>query len=306
MLHPKAIIEQALVTRKVIAHAVSQQFFGCFLNHENVFEWWLTNGMAVFFSALYFRKLLGNDEYKYMIYQDMKEVCAYERDHGPITLDMNSIITFNQESLSKTQLSFRHHMLGSSAFFKMVEKKAHLVMRLIDDHLGRDLMLQLVSKFLNQAQNASNELKSFTANCRAPFILNLEIFTMAISSLTNKDINGILDLWVYRPGAARFNCSFTFNRKKTTLELEVKQDPAAANQKGYRKYVGPLTIIVQEIDGSFTHTVNIEDNITSKFEILCHSKGKKNKKKKIPLITGEEVDIDTSQMDSDSPILWIR
>lgn len=35
-------------------------------------------------------------------------------------------------------------------------------------------------------------------------------------------------------------------------------------------------------------------------------KGKRNKKKKIPLITGEEVDIDTSQMDSDSPLLWIR
>lgn len=34
--------------------------------------------------------------------------------------------------------------------------------------------------------------------------------------------------------------------------------------------------------------------------------GKKSKKKKIPLITGEEVDIDTTHMDSDSPILWIR
>ena len=46
--------------------------------------------------------------------------------------------------------------------------------------------------------------------------------------------------------------------------------------------------------------------MSSKFEIQCHSRGKKNKKKKIPLVTGEEVDIDTSQMDSDSPILWIR
>jgi transcription initiation factor TFIID subunit 2 len=52
--------------------------------------------------------------------------------------------------------------------------------------------------------------------------------------------------------------------------------------------------------------LHIEDSLSTKFEIQCHSKGKKNKKKKIPLITGDEVDIDMNQMDSDCPILWIR
>jgi transcription initiation factor TFIID subunit 2 len=54
------------------------------------------------------------------------------------------------------------------------------------------------------------------------------------------------------------------------------------------------------------HNLHVEDTLATKFEIQCHSKGKRNKKKKIPLITGDEVDIDTSQMDSDCPILWIR
>lgn len=89
------------------------------------------------------------------------------------------------------------------------------------------------------------------------------------------------------------------------IELEIKQD--MSNQKGYRKYSGPITLIVQETEGSFTHALNIEsDQVSSKFEIACHSKGKRNKKKKIPLITGEEVDIDTSQTETDSPILWLR
>ena len=32
----------------------------------------------------------------------------------------------------------------------------------------------------------------------------------------------------------------------------------------------------------------------------------RQKKKKIPLSTGEEVDIDLSEMEADSPLLWIR
>jgi transcription initiation factor TFIID subunit 2 len=79
-----------------------------------------------------------------------------------------------------------------------------------------------------------------------------------------------------------------------------------------------LTIIVQELDGSFPHTVQIDD-ILSKHDLQCHSKGRRQKRKKIPLCTGEEVtncyncrgyyfqlEIDLTNMDPDSPVLWMR
>lgn len=59
---------------------------------------------------------------------------------------------------------------------------------------------------------------------------------------------------------------------------------------------GPLTMCIQELDGSFNHTFKIEENKT-KFEITCHSKSRRNKKKKIPLMTGEEVDMDLNAME---------
>ena len=40
----------------------------------------------------------------------------------------------------------------------------------------------------------------------------------------------------------------------------------------------------------------IEKNIT-KVNLNCHSKSRRNRKKKIPLLTGEEIDIDHSQTD---------
>ena len=86
-------------------------------------------------------------------------------------------------------------------------------------------------------------------------------------------------------------------------------------------------VTVQELDGTFKHPVQIEDNIT-KHDLTCHSKSRRNKKKKIPLCTGEEVDMDLSAMEfvfyicflllliiykylyincsPDSPVLWIR
>jgi transcription initiation factor TFIID subunit 2 len=96
---------------------------------------------------------------------------------------------------------------------------------------------------------------------------------------------------------------FSFNRKRNIVEIELKQD--MLNQRGYRKYTGPLSLTIQELDGSFTHTIQIEEN-TTRFDLACHSKLRRNKKKKIPLSNGEEVDIDLSQYDTDTSILWIR
>ena len=49
---------------------------------------------------------------------------------------------------------------------------------------------------------------------------------------------------------------------------------------------GPLTVSVQELDGSFQHPVQVEE-IVNNHELPCHSKSRRNKKKKIPLVTGK-------------------
>ena len=309
MLHPTTVVDQAIKSKKILSKAIAHQFFGTFLTMHNLNEWWLINGLASFYSGLFVKKLFGNNEYKYMIYKKMNDVCAFERDQGQIVLDFNyngQIMGGFKDNLNKassSQFSYRYHLIGSPIFFALAEKKAHLVIRLIDDFIGSDVMLQLINKMFNLALNSINE-KTYWQRCWQPFLISTESFLTLLCSFSSKDIKPLLDLWVYKPGIAKLTGSFTFNRKKNAIEIDVKQD--MANQRGYRKYVGPITVVVQEIDGSFTHTVQIEDSVSNKFEINCHSKGKKNKKKKIPLITGEEVDIDTSNMDSDSPVLWIR
>lgn len=59
---------------------------------------------------------------------------------------------------------------------------------------------------------------------------------------------------------------------------------------------GPITVWIQELDGTFKHNLQVEEN-TTKHDITCHSKSRRNKKKKIPLCTGEEVDMDLTNME---------
>ena len=60
--------------------------------------------------------------------------------------------------------------------------------------------------------------------------------------------------------------------------------------------MSPRSVRIQELDGTFNHTVQVEEKAT-KINISCHSRARRNKKKKIPLLTGEEADIDLSQSD---------
>ena len=79
----------------------------------------------------------------------------------------------------------------------------------------------------------------------------------------------------------------------------------AFNQE--KALVGAFSVIVQPVVepmDRFTALFQVE-HVHSKHDITCHSKSRRNKKKKIPLVTNEEVDMDLSAMD-DSPVLWIR
>jgi len=175
--------------------------------------------------------------------------------------------------------------------------------RLIEDAIGTDIMAQMLNKLLSLASNAASQKFSTSTRSWTNMLISAEAFLRLLATVTAKDIKPLLENWVHKAGVVRLTGSYTFNRKKNMVEIELKQD--MANTKGYRKYVGPVNIIIQEFDGSFIHTIQIEEN-TTKYDVQCHSKIRKNKKKKIPLSTGEEVDIELSQGECDSPVLWMR
>ncbi|XP_046383438.1 transcription initiation factor TFIID subunit 2 [Ischnura elegans] len=223
---------------------------------------------------------------------------------------------------------------ASPRYLDVLRKKAHLVMRMLEHRIGQELLLQVFNKQLSlanaAASSASKPQSSSTllsaggkgspgeggtyaaaAAWSQHMLISTNAFTRAIFTVTGKDMSGFVDQWVRTGGHARFHLSFVFNRKRNTVEVEVRQEGVASEGvpggsiKGVRKYVGPLLVTLQELDGTFRHTLQIEGTV-ARADITCHSKSRRNKKKKIPLCTGEEVDMDLSAMDADSPVLWVR
>lgn len=188
----------------------------------------------------------------------------------------------------------------SPKYIEVLRKKAHLVIRMLEHRIGQELLLQVFNKQLSLAANAAQQ--KIDSGLWSHMLISTNVFAKAIFTVTGKDMAVFIDQWVRTGGHAKFSLSFVFNRKRNTVELEIRQD--TIHQRGIRKYVGPLLVNIQELDGTFKHTLQIEGTV-AKADITCHSKSRRNKKKKIPLCTGEEVDMDLSAMD-DSPVLWIR
>ena len=79
-------------------------------------------------------------------------------------------------------------------------------------------------------------------------------FFQSIFSVTGKDTSVFMDQWIRMGGHAKFVLKFIFNRKRNTVELEINQDAANNHDTGVRKYVGPVKVALQELDGQFPHT----------------------------------------------------
>lgn len=304
LLHSRHIIDQTYISRKIMSHAVAEQFFGCFISMYSWSDVWLPKGISSYLASQYYKKSFGNNEYRYWIHKDLQDVIAYEQKHDGIILDCSAMPTGSVSSSGKEGSFYfptKHLHTTSPKYNQILWKKSHLVIRVLEDRLGRELLLQVFNKLLSLASSAAQQ--KVTSNVWFNMLLSTSSFQKAIFTVTGKDIKTFLEQWVRQGGHAKFHGTFIFNRKRNTVELEIKQQDLQS--KGIRRYVGPLTVTIQELDGTFKHNLQIEENAT-KHDITCHSKSRRNKKKKIPLCTGEEVDMDLNAMDADSPVLWIR
>ncbi|KAF7285639.1 hypothetical protein GWI33_010292 [Rhynchophorus ferrugineus] len=311
LLHSAVIIDQVYITRKSMAQAIAEQFFGCFISMQNWSDMWLNKGISQYLCGLYCKKSFGNNEYREMIHSMLQDVVKYEEEYGGIILDPSQPPTPPPEGSNMAQssqnkheekfyFSIRNLHTMSPMYIEASYKKAMLVMRMLEHRIGQELLLQVFNKQLSLATNAaSNKIGS---GLWGHMLISTNVFTKAIFTVTGKDMAVFIDQWVRTGGHAKFHLTSVFNRKRNTIEVEIRQD--ATSQTGIRKYVGPLLVTLQELDGTFKHNLQIENTVV-KSDITCHSKSRRNKKKKIPLCTGEEVDMDLSAMD-DSPVLWIR
>uniref|UniRef100_A0A915PKF7 Transcription initiation factor TFIID subunit 2 n=1 Tax=Setaria digitata TaxID=48799 RepID=A0A915PKF7_9BILA len=297
LLYHKKILDVVQMTRQYLAYAVAQQFFGCFVTSTCWLDIWLVSSLARSVTSMFVERFFGSSENLFQISKMLNSVSDYETRWGKIVLRPS-----NADYKQYLHFDPRNPYTCSPLYADAMFKKGHLVMRMLSQRLGKEPFLQVMQKILSVAMQAS-QLQKEPAHWQH-MTVSTESFFRTVSSVTGQELPTFLEQWIHNGGHAKFWVQYAFNRKRNMIELEVKQEPSA--NRGRQSYVGPLIVVVQELDGSFTHTVQIDSN-HSKHDLQCHSKaGRRQKKKKIPLSTGEELEIDLANMDPDSPVLWIR
>lgn len=297
LLHSEVILDQNPETRKYMSDVITTQLFGCFMSRASWNDAWVTYGVARYLYGLWLKHTFGSNEYRAWIRDQMNDLCSYELDTGPLLLRYQS-----NSVTSSTKRCFAHQnpLTIADEHLDMVITKSHLFIRRIENRIGRHLLLQAINKLLSLATAVVNQ--KMTKAVTSSMLLTTAGFIKSIFTVSGKDLTPVIDDWLESGGVVCFESSFIFNRKRNAVELSLTQPLV---RDGVVRYVGPLTVRLQELDGTFNHVIQIEHD-NRKHDIPCHSKSRRNKKKKIPLLNGDEADIDLSAMDQDSPVMWLR
>uniref|UniRef100_A0AC34QZ36 Transcription initiation factor TFIID subunit 2 n=1 Tax=Panagrolaimus sp. JU765 TaxID=591449 RepID=A0AC34QZ36_9BILA len=294
ILYHKKIIDRVHPTRKVIVNAIASQFFGCFIQPIRFNDIWLIKALARFITFLYVERVFGSCEYVYEVYMVMKEVCDFENRFGKICLYPRVPEDIADSFSNPTCPGVFSPKQGEMAILK-----GFLVMRMLHDRLGKEPFMKVLHQLVYSATRYGDHKLSRAE--WAQLFLGVDSFFFTVFNVTGREVPTLIEQWIYSGGHPYFEIHYNLNKRRNMIELEIKQEL----KKGRQIYTGPLNIVVQELDGSYTHTVQIDKDFV-RDDIQCHSKGRNKKRKKVLLSIGEEVEMDFSKLDPEVSVLWLR
>ncbi|KAJ6601377.1 hypothetical protein DFH09DRAFT_1490642 [Mycena vulgaris] len=260
LLYGEDAIEQSLETRHALAHALACQWMGINIQPKFFSDTWLVNGLALYITGLFTKKLLGNNEYRFRLKKDMQRVV--ERDTGlmpPIC--------------QPTRLE-----PPDAAELPFINLKAPLVLHILDRKLGKSgtslgLSRVLPKIFLSALSGENNTISThmFLRTCR---------------KVSGVDPRTFADQWIYGSGCPMFGFSASFNRKKMAVEITMRQtcpaysllegnEHSMALMKPVPFFEGQMTVRIHEADGTpYEHVLDIRAPF-KRYEVPFNTKYKR-------------------------------
>ena len=168
---------------------------------------WLRVGLANYLTGLFVKKTFGNNEYRMMVHAAMNDVVKYEEDNGGIILDSSQAPapppvrgeTLHQREGQKETNAFpfppSNLHTSSPEYLAVMSKKAHLVVRMLEDRIGAEQLLQVLNKQLALAVSGSQQ-KWQNRQGWAHMIISTAGFTRSIYLVTGKNTDTFMDQWV--------------------------------------------------------------------------------------------------------------
>lgn len=211
LLHPKEIIDQAYETRLVLSHALAFQWIGINIVPKTWSDTWLINGLSLYITGLFLRKLLGNNEYRFRLKMDSIR-CA-EMDDGsqaPICLP---------GSLDPPD----------AATLPFVNLKSGLVLHILDRRLGKTGTSLGLSRVIPKIF-----LSAITGDL-ANNALSTQTFLRMCRKVSGVDMRSFAEQWVWGSGCPSLLVTAHFNKKKMLIEMTARQTCPAVEKNAKDK-----------------------------------------------------------------------
>lgn len=203
LLYGKDAIDQVYETRLALSHALACQWVGINIHQKTWSDTWLVNGLGLYITGLFLRKLLGNNEYRFRLKKDMERT---------ITMDNGEMPPICQPQIldppDPTILAF-------------INLKAPLVLHILDRRLGKSgtslglsrvLPKLFLSAISGEMPNNALSTHAFLRTCR---------------KVSGIDPRSFAEQWIYGSGCPTFKFTASFNRKKMAVEISMTQESPA-------------------------------------------------------------------------------
>lgn len=203
LLHGEDAIDQVYETRLSLSHALACQWVGINIQPKTNSDTWLTNGLGLYVTGLFYRKTFGLNEYRYRMKKDMDRVVEWDRGSMPPICQPQVL-----DPPDPSVLPF-------------INLKAPLVLHILDRRLcksGTSLGLSRVlpkiflSAISGELVNNALSTHAFLRMCR---------------KVSGMDPRSFAEQWIYGSGCPAFSFSASFNRKKMAVEILMRQDAPA-------------------------------------------------------------------------------
>ncbi|KAF8140663.1 hypothetical protein EV363DRAFT_1313061 [Boletus edulis] len=262
LLHGEDAIEQVIETRQALSHGLACQWMGINIQAKAWSDTWLVNGLALYITGFFIRKLLGNNEYRYRLKRDMQRVVEWDNGSMP--------------PICQPQ----HPDPPDAATLPFVNLKAPLVLHILDRRLGKSGTSLGLSRVLPKVflSAISGELPN---NC-----LSTHSFLRTCRKVSGIDLRSFAEQWIYGSGCPAFGFSASFNRKKMAVEITMRQEAPAYKALEHNEvskllfkpvsfFEGQMTVRIHEADGTpYEHVLDIRSPF-KRYEVPFNTKYKR-------------------------------
>lgn len=203
LLYGKDAIDQAYESRLSLSHALACQWVGINIHQKTWSDTWLVNGLGLYVTGLFLRKLLGINEYRYRLKKDMER--CIEMDDGSMPPVCQPQVLDPPDSM----------------ILPFVNLKSPLVLHILDRRLGKSgtslglsrvLPKLFLSAISGEMPNNALSTHAFLRTCR---------------KVSGIDPRSFAEQWIYGSGCPSFKFTASFNRKKMAVEITMSQESPA-------------------------------------------------------------------------------